>query len=57
LAQKENGHEVLGLLFAQRKNFWIARFSFGAAVPTEIVVIAIAIVLAIGFIVLPVVAD
>ena len=44
-------------MFAQRKDSGIARFSLGAVVRTEIVVVAVTIVLAIGLVVLPVVAD
>ena len=56
LAQHENGHEVAGLASTQREDRRIVGRAFDAAVPAQIVVVAVAVVLAVGLVVLEVVA-
>ena len=54
---KERGDKISLLALAQADHGGVVGFAFGAAVPTEILVVPVAVFFAVGLVVLVVVAD
>ncbi len=57
LGDHDRGHEVPHLPGPQLANLWVVGLSFDAAVPAKVVIGAVAVLLAVGLVVLLVVAD
>src|SRR5947208_33108 len=57
LGKKKRGQKIPSLPFAQRVDLWIFCWTFRAAIPREIVVVAVFVGIAVRFVVLVVIAD